>query len=115
MEKKLVKNPKLHVRKGDMVKVLSGKDRGKVAKILKVFPKKGKAIVEGVNMMTKHQRPTEANPKGQIIKTEAAIYVCKLQVVNPENNLPSRIRRVRENGKSKRVFVERKVVKKTAK
>jgi len=112
MEKKLEKTPKLHVRKGDTVKVLSGKYRSTIAKVLKVFPKKGKAIVEGVNMMTKHLRPTEANPQGQIVKTEAAIYICKLQVVNPENNLPSRIRRVKENGKSKRIFVERKVVKK---
>ena len=109
MEKKVERAPKLHVRKGDTVKVLSGKDRGIVAKILKVFPKKGKAIVEGVNMMTKHQKPTEANPQGQIVKTEAAIYICKLQVINPENNLPSRIRRVKENGKNKRVFVPRKV------
>lgn len=101
MEKK-VKRVKLHIRKGDIVKVLSGDDKGKIGQVLKVFPKEGKAIVEGVNIIKKRQKPMERGTKGQIIEKEAPIYVCKLMLVNPETGLASRIRRV--NGE--RVFVK---------
>jgi len=99
---KVKKRVKLHVKKGDTVKVLSGDDKGKVAQVLKVFPKTGKAIVEGVNIIKKRQKPMEKGAKGQIIEKEAPIYVCKLMLVNPANGVASRIRRV--NGE--RVFVK---------
>ncbi|MCM8824098.1 MAG: 50S ribosomal protein L24 [Candidatus Omnitrophica bacterium] len=93
---------KLHIKKGDTVKVLSGDDKGKVGQVLKVFPKTRKAIVEGVNIIKKRQKPMERGAKGQIIEREAPIYVCKLMLVNPATGVASRIRRV--NGE--RVFVK---------
>lgn len=101
MEKE-VKRVKLHIKKGDTVKVLSGDDKGKISQVLKVFPKTGKAIVEGVNIIKKRQKPMERGAKGQIIEKEAPIYVCKLMLVNPATGVASRIRRV--NGE--RVFVK---------
>jgi len=100
--KEVLKSKKLHIRKGDLVKVLSGDDKGKVARVLKVFPKTGKAIVEGVNIIKKRQKPLERGTKGQIIEKEAPIYVCKLMLVNPATGIASRIRRV--NGE--RVFIK---------
>jgi|YNPMSStandDraft_2_1061718.scaffolds.fasta_scaffold00636_11 large subunit ribosomal protein L24 len=102
--KEVLKSKKLHIRKGDLVKVLSGDDKGKVARVLKVFPKTGKAIVEGVNIIKKRQKPLERGTKGQIIEKEAPIYVCKLMLVNPATGIASRIRRV--NGE--RVFIKTK-------
>lgn len=101
MENK-AKRVKLHIKKGDTVKVLSGDDKGKVGQVLKVFPKTGKAIVEGVNIIKKRQKPMERGAKGQIIETESPLYVCKLMLVNPSTGVASRIRRV--NGE--RVFVK---------
>ena len=72
MERKKNKQPKLHVRKGDTVKVISGNSKGKEAKVLEVIPKKNKAIVEGVNVVTKHIKPSAANPEGGIEKTADA-------------------------------------------
>lgn len=103
--KKLItpqKIKKLHVKKGDTVKVLSGNDKGMVGKVLKVFPKLGKAIVEGVNIIKKRQRPMERGQKGEVIEREAPVNVCKLMLVNPDTGVASRIRRV--NGQ--RVFVK---------
>lgn len=91
------KVPKLHVAKGDLVKVLSGKDRGNTGRIIRVLPKQGKAVVEGVNMMTKHVKPNQSNPNGDRITMEAALPVCKLMVV--ESGKPTRIgRKKTENG-----------------
>jgi large subunit ribosomal protein L24 len=91
---------KPHIKKGDLVRVLSGKDRGETARVLEVFPKDMKAIVEGVNMVSKHQRPTQKNPNGDIVRQEAPIHICKLMVIDPETKQPSRIGRKRaEDGK----------------
>jgi large subunit ribosomal protein L24 len=68
MERKLKKQPKLHVRTGDTVKVLSGDDKGKTGKILSVDLEKRRAFVEGLNMVTKHVKPTASNPQGGIEK-----------------------------------------------
>ena len=64
---------KLHVKKGDTVQVLSGKDKGKEGKILTALPKKGKVIVEGVNKVKRHNKPSQSNPQGGIVTKEAAI------------------------------------------
>lgn len=85
------KIPKLHIKKGDTVKVLSGDDKGKTGKVVRVFLKKGKAIVEGVNMVTRHLKPSQNNPQGQILNTEAPLPVCKLQLV--VNGKPTRVGR----------------------
>ena len=80
-----------HVRKGDTVLVLSGKDRGKQAKVLRVIPAKGTAIVERVNLLKKHTRPNpQKNIKGGILERESPIKLSKLQVVCPSCNEPTR-------------------------
>jgi len=72
---------KLHVRKGDTVKVISGNSKSKTGKVLEVFPDKNRAIVEGVNIVSKHIKPSASNPNGGIEKTEAPIHISNLMVV----------------------------------
>ena len=72
---------KLHVKKGDMVKVLAGDDKGTVAKIFAVYPEKNRAIVEGVNVIKKHTKPNAKNTQGGIIEKEAPIHISNLMVV----------------------------------
>ena len=72
---------KLHVKKGDMVKVLAGDDKGTVAKILAVYPEKNRAIVEGVNVIKKHTKPNAKNTQGGIVEKEAPIHISNLMVV----------------------------------
>jgi len=99
MERKKNKQPKLHIRKGDSVQIISGNAKGKVAKVLEVFPQKNRAIVEGINVVTKHIKPSAAKPKGGIEKTEASIHISNLMVVDPANGKPTRIGRKLEDGK----------------
>jgi len=94
--------PKLHVKRGDQVKVLSGNDKGSTGEVLEVFPQDGKAIVEGVNIRTKHRKPTAQNPEGGIEKIPLPVLVSKLMVVDGSGN-PTRIgRKLDDNGKLKR-------------
>jgi len=86
---------KLHVKKGDTVKVLSGKDKGKTGEVVQTYPRDRKVIVQGVNMVTKHRKPDADNPNGSIVKLEAAILVDKLQVII--NGTPTRIGRKRND------------------
>ncbi|WP_422448630.1 50S ribosomal protein L24 [Thermoanaerobacterium sp. DL9XJH110] len=72
---------KVHIKKGDTVVVISGKDKGKKGKVIKVMPKDGKAIVEGINMATKHKKPSAKMPQGGIIHQELPIYTSKLMLV----------------------------------
>ena len=71
---------KLHVRKNDTVVVISGKDAGKTGEVLKVYPKTGKVLVQGVNIVKKHQKPTRANARGGIIEKEGAIFGSKVML-----------------------------------
>ena len=83
---------KTHVKKGDTVLVLSGKDRGKQGKVLRVLATKGSAIVERVNFLKKHTRPNpQKNIKGGILERESAIRLDKLQVICPSCNEPARL------------------------
>jgi len=75
---------KVHVKKGDTVVVLSGKDKDKKGKVLRVLPSEGKVIVEGVNMVSKHQKPNKTVQQGGIIKKEAPIYSSKVAVYCPK-------------------------------
>lgn len=84
---------KLHVKKGDNVVVLSGKDKGKKGKILSVDPKKEMVIVEGVNMATKHKRPRKQGEVGGIIHQECAIYACKVMHICDKCGKPTKIAR----------------------
>jgi large subunit ribosomal protein L24 len=71
---------KVHVRKNDTVVVVSGKDKGKTGEVLKVYPKTGKVIVQGVNIIKKHQKPTRANAEGGIIEREGAVFSSKVML-----------------------------------
>ena len=73
--------PKMHVRRGDVVKAISGSDSGKTGKVLAVYPAKGRALVEGLNLVTKHLRKSQDNPNGKIVEKEAPIAVSNLAVV----------------------------------
>ena len=96
---------KLHVKKGDKVRILSGNDKGKEGEVLEVFPSKYRAIVSGYNMVTKHNKPSASNPNGGIEKTEAPIHLSNLMVINPSTNKPSRTgRKLNDDGKLERYF-----------
>ncbi|UXE65248.1 MAG: 50S ribosomal protein L24 [Chryseotalea sp. WA131a] len=83
MERKFNKQPKLHVRKGDTVKILSGNDKGKEGKIMEILIDKNRAIVEGINIITKHQKPSAGKPEGGIKKTEGTIHLSNLMLIEP--------------------------------
>ena len=72
---------KVHVRTGDTVVILSGKDKGKQGKVLEVSPKEGKVIVEGLNIATKHVKPRRQGEHGNIVQVESAMYACKVQLL----------------------------------
>ena len=91
---------KLHIKKGDTVYVNAGEDKGKTGKVVKVLVEKQRAIVEGVNMVSKSPKPSAKNPQGGIVKTEAPIHMSNLNVVGPKTGKPTRIgRRLNEEGK----------------
>jgi large subunit ribosomal protein L24 len=82
---------KMHVIKNDNVKVLTGKYKGKVGKVLKVFPKQNRVIVEGVNIIKRHTKPSQKNQQGGIIEKEASIHVSNLMVIDPKTSEPTRV------------------------
>ncbi len=81
----------MHVVKNDMVKILSGKYSGKTGKVLKVFPDKNRLIVEGVNIIKKHTKPSQKNPQGGIIEKESSIHISNVMVIDPKTNEPTRV------------------------
>ncbi|MDR0726185.1 MAG: 50S ribosomal protein L24 [Prevotellaceae bacterium] len=82
---------KLRIKKGDIVTVIAGDDKGAKGKILEILPKENKAIVEGVNMVSKHTKPNSKNPQGNILKREAPVNISNLQLICPETGKPTRI------------------------
>jgi large subunit ribosomal protein L24 len=82
---------RMHVKKGDKVQVISGKDKGKQGVILAAYPKKQRVLVEGVNIVKKHSKPTQANPQGGIIEQEAPIHVSNVMPLDPKTNEPTRV------------------------
>ena len=91
---------KLHIKKGDTVYVNAGDNRGQQGKVLEVIVDKRRAVVEGVNMVSKHTKPNAKNPQGGIVKQEAPIAIDNLQVVDPKSGKPTRIgRRMGDKGK----------------
>lgn len=91
---------KLHVKTGDTVLVLSGESKGTEGKVVEIVREKGRVIVEGVNIISKHTKPNAKNPQGGIIKREAPIHVSNVMVVDPSNGKPTRIgRRLNTEGK----------------
>lgn len=95
---------KLHIKKGDIVYVNSGEDRGKQGRVLSVDVKKQRAIVEGLNMVSKAMRPNAQHPNGGIVKMEAPIHVSNLNLVDPKSGKPTRVGyTVNADGKKVRV------------
>ena len=90
---------KIHIKKGDMVKILSGDDKGQTGKVLKVDVKNYRAYVEGKNMMTKHTKPSAKNPQGGMVKQEASIHISNLMLVDAKGNASRIGRHADENGK----------------
>ncbi|MDR3552625.1 MAG: 50S ribosomal protein L24 [Clostridia bacterium] len=82
---------KVHVKTGDTVMIISGKDKGKKGKVLEVSPDEGKIIVEGRNMVTKHVKPRKMGQQGGIVKAEGALYACKVMLVCPKCGKATRI------------------------
>jgi large subunit ribosomal protein L24 len=95
---------KLHVRKGDTVIVLSGKDKGKKGKVLAAYPGEGKVLVEDVNVVTKHKKPSPTMQQGGLLKQEAPIFAAKVMLVCPACKQPTRVsHHILENGTKVRV------------
>ncbi|MBP8790114.1 MAG: 50S ribosomal protein L24 [Breznakibacter sp.] len=91
---------KFHIKKGDIVIVNAGENRGQEGKVLQVFPSTQRAIVEGVNLVSKHTKPNAANPNGGIVKQEAPIHISNLNVKDPSTGTATRVgRRLDEKGK----------------
>ncbi|MBQ0149643.1 MAG: 50S ribosomal protein L24 [Bacteroidales bacterium] len=82
---------KLHIKKGDTVYVNAGNDKGKTGKVLSVVPEKDRAIVEGINMVSKHTKPNSKQPQGGIIKQEAGIHISNLQLIDPKSGKATRV------------------------
>lgn len=95
---------RLHVKTGDTVIVITGKDKGKKGRILQAIPAKGRVIVEGVNFVKKHSKPSQANPQGGIVEKEAAIDASNVMLVDPKSGAATRVGyKVLDNGKKVRV------------
>ena len=94
---------KVHVKSGDTVAVISGKDRGARGKVMAVSPKEGKVIVEKVNVVKKHVKPRKMGEQGGIIKKETPIYACKVMVVCPKCGKATRVAHKIADGKKSRV------------
>ncbi|NIT55998.1 MAG: 50S ribosomal protein L24 [Aliifodinibius sp.] len=89
------KKKKLHVKKGDEVRVIAGNEKGKEGRILAVFPEKERVLVEGINMRVHHDQPTQENPQGGRIEREVAIHVSNVMILDPGTGEPTRIGRKR--------------------
>ncbi|HHP7240209.1 MAG TPA: 50S ribosomal protein L24 [Cyclobacteriaceae bacterium] len=94
---------KAHIKKGDTVKIIAGNSKGKSGQVLSVLPEKNKAIVEGINLVTKHKKPSANNPNGGIEQLEAPIHLSNLKLIDPSNGEPTRVgRKLNENNKLQR-------------
>ena len=94
------------IKKGDTVVVLSGKDKGTTGTVSQVLPKEGKVVVEGVNVMTRHRKPSQANPQGGIDRIPAPMAISKVAVADPKSGKPTRVRFESKDGKKVRVAVK---------
>lgn len=94
------KQKKVHVKKGDEVLVVAGNDKGQRGRVLMVSPRKQRVLVEGINMRTHHEKPSQDNPQGGRLKREASIHISNVMVIDPTTDEPSRIgrKRIEEEG-----------------
>jgi large subunit ribosomal protein L24 len=97
-EKKTRFAPKLHIKKGDKVKVIAGNDKGEVGDVIEIFPDKNRAIVEGMNMKKKHRKPTQ-EAAGGIVDIPASIHISNLMLVDPKSGEATRVGRKLVDGK----------------
>jgi large subunit ribosomal protein L24 len=94
--------PKMHIKKGDTVIVRSGEDKGKKGRVIEVVPDQMRAMVEGVNIISRHTKPSAKNTQGGIVKKEALVHVSKLALIDSKSGKATRVGRRNENGKSVR-------------
>lgn len=90
---------KIYIKKGDMVRVIAGSDKGKEGRVLSVVKDKYRAFVEGVGVVSRHTKPNAKNPNGGIVKKEAPIHISNLMLIDPKSGKPTRISRERVDGK----------------
>ncbi|EXX88966.1 50S ribosomal protein L24 [Paenibacillus darwinianus] len=94
----------MHVKKDDNVIVITGKDKGKKGRVIAAYPRQNRVLIEGVNMVKKHTRPSQQNPQGGIVEQEAAIHVSNVMHVDPKSGKPTRVGyKVLENGNKVRI------------
>lgn len=97
-------NNKLHVKKEDTVIVITGKDKGKKGRVIAAYPRENRVLVEGVNMVKKHQKPNQQNPQGGILNQEAPIHVSNVMLLDPKSGQPTRVGyKVLDNGTKVRI------------
>ena len=94
------------IKKGDKVVVLSGKDKGKHGEVVLSMPKEGKVVVSGVNIATRHRKPTQQNPQGGLERREAQLHMSKVALEDPKTGKPTRVRFEIKDGKKVRVAVK---------
>ena len=94
------------IKKGDEVVVLSGKDKGRTGTVSAVLPKEGKVVVEGINVMARHRKPSQTNPQGGIDRIPAPMAISKVAVADPKDGKPTRVRFEERDGKKVRVAVK---------
>jgi large subunit ribosomal protein L24 len=91
------------IKKGDKVVILSGKDKGKTGEVTKAMPKDGKVLVSGVNIITRHRKPSQTNPQGGLERVEAPMHISKVAIADPKTGAASRVRFETRDGKKVRV------------
>ena len=103
MERSTNKQPKLKIRKGDKVRVIAGDDKGKEGVVQEVLVEKRRVVVEGINIVTRHEKPSAGKPEGGIKKTEAPIHISNVQLIDPASGKPTRVgRKPNDKGKLQR-------------
>ncbi len=97
-------NNKLHVKKEDTVFIISGKDKGKKGRVIETYPRENRILVEGINMVKKHSKPSRENPQGGILNQEASLHVSNAMLIDPKSGNPTRVGyKVLENGEKIRI------------
>ncbi len=94
------------IKKGDSVVVLSGKDKGRTGTVQQVMPKDGKIVVEGINVIARHRKPSQQNPQGGIDRYPAPMHIAKVALADPKDGKPTRVRFEEKDGKKVRVAVK---------
>ncbi len=94
------------IKKGDSVVVLSGKDKGRTGTVQTVMPKDGKVVVDGINVIARHRKPSQTNPQGGIDRVPATMHISKVALADPKDGKPTRVRFETKDGKKVRVAVK---------